>query len=145
MTTGTRASEAQRLWDQYAQLGNGRLDTAALADELEDVYRANPDLMDPAAAAKAEVRKIEKRLSPTMDDGQLSLFDAEKFIPIGEHQRVQMSKALLSDMLAWQEVDTDVHIGFTEAYQRRNRYRASRIKEWGDRSETLADVEERLT
>jgi hypothetical protein len=104
---------------------DGRCDLAVVRAELVKALQADP---------------IDRDSRPRAN-GQMSMFDADARIPVGEAVRVKMACATLRDMLAWHGIDAEEHRQHIEAYAAKLQYRNSRIAAWQSHHATLGDVE----
>lgn len=110
---------------------------------VREAIRDKPELHDELAAlaAKQAINDIEKERAPHQT-GQLSLFNEDAILILGDRQRCKMGAARLEDLVARQQV---VNVNFTaqsEAFARENGYLTERIGAWVNRPQlSLLELE----
>ena len=119
----------------------GHVDTVAVVDDLSQWLQAHPDLAGIPALARRYVREMEEDQRPQVDDAQLSLFEPDRLLALGEGDRVWMSQANQDEFRQWFAIQTAEHSEQVNAYAAKTRYVSSRLKAWRPEHHTLLDLE----
>lgn len=123
----------------------GEFDYAVLVPDVRDALLhliEDEDLDVLSEVAQTITQDFFRSHAPKVpDDGQLSLYDPDAYLTLGDRERIRMADAKAPHVERWRAVETTNYQGQSMAYFAKMAYIDDRLVPLRERGCTLAEVE----
>ena len=135
--------QAEEIWARNTD-ENGHVDLEVCRVEMETWLEENPDKSSAKREAYTIMDRLDRQKRPQEDilSGQqaFDFYEAEKFLPVGESERVQMKKLTKEDLARWWIIETTIKVRHDDRFSNKWHWYQKQLSDWQPQHQTLGQV-----